>query len=408
MKALKVALVVPSFSAGGIGPVCRYAAHSLAQLTDWKVDYIALHDPQDIMRCQDLPNFRHIGLGVRPYDSAGLISWLDQEAYDVLLSSNIPPASYPHIPENTRHIMHVHDILRPVRRTAWENAQWLDGICCVSAHITDRLSGELNSVGYRGLLHTVHNGADYPSLIPRKYPSSSGLRLLYTGSSNPMKGYTDLPYILHSLKQNGVPAHLTIVGTIPEGLPKRFAELSLTEQVTWTGRISHKSCFEVAANNDVFILPSRREAFGMVTIEAMSMGCVPIAYDVPSGSQEIIENGHSGVLVPIYPRNKIVLELVALNQNRGRLETLSRNAISRARTKFSSENMGKEMSAFIGSVYKSQKYRQHSKPISQLEMNIDDRAASRRGYQRLPVRWRQKIKEIVAAHPIIFCKFLNQ
>ena len=41
----------------------------------------------------------------------------------------------------------------------------------------------------------------------------------------------------------------------------------------------------------------KMEGQGLVLIEAMSVGCIPIAYDVPYGPSDIIEHGVNGFLV---------------------------------------------------------------------------------------------------------------
>ncbi len=48
----------------------------------------------------------------------------------------------------------------------------------------------------------------------------------------------------------------------------------------------------------LLLLTSRSEGFGLVLLEAMAAGCVPIAYDVPYGPGEIIHDGADGYLVP--------------------------------------------------------------------------------------------------------------
>lgn len=46
------------------------------------------------------------------------------------------------------------------------------------------------------------------------------------------------------------------------------------------------------------LLTSRSEAFGLVLVEAMAAGCLPIAYDVPYGPADLIRHGENGWLVP--------------------------------------------------------------------------------------------------------------
>jgi poly(glycerol-phosphate) alpha-glucosyltransferase len=46
------------------------------------------------------------------------------------------------------------------------------------------------------------------------------------------------------------------------------------------------------------LLTSNNEAFGLVLVESMGHGCIPISYDMPYGPGEIITHGVDGFLVP--------------------------------------------------------------------------------------------------------------
>lgn len=48
----------------------------------------------------------------------------------------------------------------------------------------------------------------------------------------------------------------------------------------------------------VLLLTSRSEAFGLVLVEAMAAGCLPIAYDIAYGPGDLIRDGENGWLVP--------------------------------------------------------------------------------------------------------------
>lgn len=52
------------------------------------------------------------------------------------------------------------------------------------------------------------------------------------------------------------------------------------------------------ATASVLLMTSRSEAFSMVVAEAMASGCLPIAYDVPYGPRELIDDQRTGWLVP--------------------------------------------------------------------------------------------------------------
>lgn len=52
------------------------------------------------------------------------------------------------------------------------------------------------------------------------------------------------------------------------------------------------------ARSSFSLLTSRAEGFGLVIVEAMNQGCVPICYDMKYGPAQIIDDGINGFLVP--------------------------------------------------------------------------------------------------------------
>ena len=44
-------------------------------------------------------------------------------------------------------------------------------------------------------------------------------------------------------------------------------------------------------------MTSRSEGFGLALLEAMSAGCIPIAYDIRYGPRDLIDHGRNGFLI---------------------------------------------------------------------------------------------------------------
>lgn len=92
-------------------------------------------------------------------------------------------------------------------------------------------------------------------------------------------------------------ARLIIGGDGPErtALEGQAAALGVADRVTFLGRVT--SAGEVYGRAKVAAVPSRTEAFGMTTVEALSAGLRVVASDC-EGSREILDGG-LGTLVPV-------------------------------------------------------------------------------------------------------------
>ena len=407
-KPLRLTSVIASLTAGGIGPVCRYAAEGMARLDGWQVTLLSLHDPP--ANSVDVASgLRIVCLGLDGNCARLFLDWLSAHPQDLLITSGvsrIEPA-YRYLPPAMRHVIQIHDSGRRYRDVAVRYAAWVDGVTCVGQHIEAPLRRTLAAVGFRGLLRTVHNGADFPPLKSHQ-PYDGPLRLLFMGRVEALKGVFDFVPLLQCLKRLDVPVTLNLVGGENEELRRRFEHKGLESLVTWTGLVPHARCYEMAAASNILLMPTRKESFGMVTIEAMSMGCVPIAYDIPSGSREIIEHGSSGLLVPLGDIRAWAEHIRALHHDRPRLAELSSAAIARARTHFNADVMARNMAAFLADALA------HSKThAARRETGIPPEtpavyAPQARGYQLLPEGLRIWIRNRVGASPRLSCWLLNR
>jgi glycosyltransferase involved in cell wall biosynthesis len=81
-----------------------------------------------------------------------------------------------------------------------------------------------------------------------------------------------------------------------ENLEKLCQKLNLKERVIFKGFVSEEKLNFYYKNCDLFILPSKKEGFGIVFLEALSFGKIVIAGN-KDGSKEALLNGEVGILI---------------------------------------------------------------------------------------------------------------
>lgn len=92
---------------------------------------------------------------------------------------------------------------------------------------------------------------------------------------------------------------------------------------------------------DIMVLPSRIEAFMLVAIEAMMMGCCVVRSDTGGASEQIV-HGQSGFIFENGNVNQLVQYLEYLIQNPSEIQSMSKAGQKNALEKFTSEIMAKK------------------------------------------------------------------
>lgn len=127
----------------------------------------------------------------------------------------------------------------------------------------------------------------------------NGQRLLYVGRLVYGKG---IDLLLQALTYVDGSFILTIVGEgdKQEELEKKVIECGLQDKVLFVGELFGEELNEQYARNDIFILPTRQDCFGLVILEAMCAGLPVISSKYADGAYDLIENGGNGVIVDPY------------------------------------------------------------------------------------------------------------
>jgi glycosyltransferase involved in cell wall biosynthesis len=158
-------------------------------------------------------------------------------------------------------------------------------------------------------------GVGATPLYPAKTSEIGRLRVLFVGQ---MREYKGVDTLLRAVA--GVPqVELTLIGAGP--LLGRYQQLANDldgRNVRFHGRVSDFRLQQEYERNDVIVLPSvtRAEAFGLVTLEGMMGGCVPVVSDLP-GVRDLAVT--TGLVVPPRDEHRLRIALLELAADHGRL-----------------------------------------------------------------------------------------
>lgn len=135
-----------------------------------------------------------------------------------------------------------------------------------------------------------------PATIPALDFSKGINRFVYLGSLLKLKNVDITIKALHNCF-NGKDFVFDIIGNGSEmdTLQNLVKELGEERNVIFHGRLSRNKALEIVGGSQIFIMVSCPEAFGLVYVEAMAKGCIPIA-TIGQGADGFIIDGKNGYL----------------------------------------------------------------------------------------------------------------
>jgi glycosyltransferase involved in cell wall biosynthesis len=170
--------------------------------------------------------------------------------------------------------------------------------------------------------------------ILRRCESVGPLRVLFVGNIILRKGLHVLVEALGTIPE--AQWRLTIVGargmdpSYAASVDRVLASRGLLGKVHMPGPLDDAFLAAALREHHVLVVPSQYEGFGIVYLEAMGFGVVPIGSQA-GGAAEIIEHERSGLLVPAGDARALAAAIADLAGNRGRLRILALEALRRFR-----------------------------------------------------------------------------
>ncbi|SDW29744.1 N-acetyl-alpha-D-glucosaminyl L-malate synthase BshA [Paenibacillus sp. CF384] len=156
--------------------------------------------------------------------------------------------------------------------------------------------------------------------------------LMHISNFRPVKRLSDVVDIFAKVAKE-VPSRLLLVGEGPD-LPKvqqRIRQLGLQDRVHFLGK--QDDVAQVISIADVMLLPSEKESFGLVALEAMACG-VPTIGSIAGGIPELVTHGETGYLSPIGDTDSMAANAIQLLRNPELYRKVREACLHRARSQF--------------------------------------------------------------------------
>ncbi len=223
---------------------------------------------------------------------------------------------------------------RPITKFGLEQS---DGVTAVSHHLADATQEDFTLARPITVIHNFVNTTRFrpralPACYRENFAHSDESLLVHISNMRPVKRITDIVRAFARL-QHARPARLVFVGDGPDRLAAEqlACELQIADRVTFAGNLQHVE--NVLAVADLFLMASEVESFGLAALEAMACGVPVVAYRI-GGVPEVVDDGATGLLVPLYDVDALADAAIELLHDGERLAAFRAGAQAAAATRF--------------------------------------------------------------------------
>lgn len=164
--------------------------------------------------------------------------------------------------------------------------------------VSSALAAKLKTCGTKTPVEVILNGFRIRSL-PAVSEERARCAVVQVGHLIKQKHFDVTLRAFARLKKEYPAAQFTVVGqgSERETLEALADELGVSESVHFLGQLPNEAVLAEMSKAQFFCMPSVREGFGIVYLEAMASGCVAIGTE-GEGIADLIESGKNGFLVP--------------------------------------------------------------------------------------------------------------
>jgi glycosyltransferase involved in cell wall biosynthesis len=146
-------------------------------------------------------------------------------------------------------------------------------------------------------IYLIPNGIDLEE-IQETPPAERGYDILFAGRLIKEKNVDKLISIIPQIKEDFPDVKCGIIGDGPERkkLMKLVNDLDLRNNIEFLGFLQYEDVIAYMKSSDLFVLPSTREGFGIILLEAMAAGTPVLAVRSKHSAASDMLDGKNGLL----------------------------------------------------------------------------------------------------------------
>jgi glycosyltransferase involved in cell wall biosynthesis len=319
-----------------------------------------------------------------------LKQWFDEHPQDVIFLNSCDEFDIiiPYLPPQIKCVYVVHDTALPYWSKAISEEDNLEAVVAVSETVATKFRQRLKQPAK---LRVIYNGCVFPQMPDVHSPRADNL--IFLGGDNPTKGAFDVLNLWKALVKTGFNGRLQWFGNLTPSFIKKIKDLPNSDHIEIVGHVTRDIVFSNAGKAKVLLMLSRVEPFGMATIEAMAMGCVPVAWDVETGTKEIAIANKTGLFSPLSDTPSLAKQVLYACENYQQFQLA---VIERARSDFNEAIMWQGYQALLEHICTLE-------PILRSKKNEQPASFQKpvRRFQLLPAGIRSLIREFIGRSPTL-------
>jgi glycosyltransferase involved in cell wall biosynthesis len=218
----------------------------------------------------------------------GVLQWLPGRHRRVPYIVSLRGSDVPGYDNFNTRLQFFHRLLLPVTRTIWSKASRIIALSEALRAIALETTPDID-------IEVIPNGIESEQFYrANTRPKTHTIQLICVARLVERKG---IQHLLRALQVMQHKVHLTIVGegSYKQELIELADQYQVSDRITFHGYCPREYLVELYSANDIFVLPTMAESFGLVFIEAMACG-LPVIGTTVGGVPGIVTRDN-GILV---------------------------------------------------------------------------------------------------------------